>query len=122
MNTFQNVVSYVGDLFTKTASAQAFQADNASNLLGSVSSFISKLVPFIIALTVLFFLWGIFRLVFSAKDSDARAEARGFIIWGVIGIAVMVSVWGLVNFLSGSFALNNTVKVDNLLPPIPGAK
>jgi len=83
-------------------------------LLAQVTDFINRLIPFVIGLTVLFFLWGIFKLVFSAKDSDARAEARGYIIWGIIGLAVMVSVWGLVNLLTSTFSLNQNV------PPPPG--
>ncbi len=82
-------------------------------LLAQVTDFVNRLIPFIIGLTVLFFLWGIFKLVFSA-DSDARAEARGYIIWGIIGLAVMVSVWGLVNLLTSTFSLNSNV------PPPPG--
>lgn len=84
------------------------------SLLAQATDFINKLIPFIIGLTVLFFLWGIFRLVFSAKDSDQRKEARGYIVWGIIGLAVMVSVWGLVNILTSTFSLNQNV------PPGPG--
>ena len=83
-------------------------------LLAQVSDFITRLIPFVIGLTVLIFLWGIFKLVFSAKDSEARAEARGYIIWGIIALAVMVSVWGLVNLLTSTFSLNQNI------PPAPG--
>jgi hypothetical protein len=83
-------------------------------LLAQVSDFTTRLIPYVISLTVLFFLWGIFKLVFSSKDSEARAEARGYIIWGIIGLAVMVSVWGLVNLLTSTFSLNQNV------PQAPG--
>jgi hypothetical protein len=85
-------------------------------LLAQASDFINRLIPFIIGLTVLFFLWGIFKLVFSAKDSEQRAEARGYIIWGIIGLAVMVSVWGLVNLLTSTFSLNQNVPNPPQLP------
>lgn len=87
-------------------------------LLAQASDFITRLIPFIIGLTVLFFLWGIFKLVFSAKDSEARAEARGYIIWGIIGLAVMVSVWGLVNLLTSTFSLNQNIPAA---PGVPSA-
>ena len=83
-------------------------------LLAQVSDFVSRLIPFVIGLTVLFFLWGIFKLVFSAKDSEKREEARGYIVWGIIALAVMVSVWGLVNLLMSTFNLNQNI------PPAPG--
>ena len=87
-------------------------------LLAQAQDFINRLIPFIIGLTVLFFLWGIFSLVFSAKDSEKRAEARGYIIWGIIALAVMVSVWGLVNILRSTFSLDQNIPTA---PGIPNA-
>jgi hypothetical protein len=46
----------------------------------------------------------------AAGDSETRAEKQSGIIYGIIGIAVMVSIWGLVNFLTSSAKLENTVK------------
>lgn len=59
----------------------------------------------ILAGAVIVFLWGVFQFVMSAGDDEARAKGRSHIIWGIIGIAVMVSVWGLVNFFTSSAAL-----------------
>ena len=83
-------------------------------LLAQSSDFVTRLIPFVIGLTVLVFVWGVFKLVFSKTDSKERAEARGYIIWGIIGLAVMVSVWGLVNLLTSTFSLNQNI------PPAPG--
>ncbi len=74
--------------------------------------FINSLLPFIISLTALFFLWGLFQMVRSTDDS-AREEARVYVTWAIIALFVMVSVWGLVNVLVRSFRL------DNSAPPLP---
>lgn len=76
---------------------------------------INKLLPFIITLTVLFFLFGLFKLVISS-DGDSRSEARGYVAWGIVALFVMVSVWGLVNILARSFNLNNST------PPLPAVR
>ncbi len=65
--------------------------------------FMNGLSAFIITLTLLFFIWGIFKLIFYGKDSKERAEAKGYIVWGLIALAVMVSIWGLVNLLLSTF-------------------
>lgn len=83
-------------------------------LLAQANDLINRLIPFIIALTVLIFLWGIFKFVISGGDGEARKEAQGYIIWGVVALFVMVSVWGLVNILVRS------VNLDNTAPPAPG--
>jgi hypothetical protein len=43
----------------------------------------------------------------KAGDAQARKEGTKLIFWSVIGIFIMVSVWGLVNIVS------NTVSLDN---------
>lgn len=74
---------------------------------------INRLAPLIISLTVLIFIWGVFKYVTAAGDSDARQEARGYMMWGIVSLFVMVSVWGLVNLLVATFRLDNT------MPPLP---
>lgn len=91
-------------------------AQNIGGLLGllnQANDLINRLIPFVIALTVLIFLWGVFRFVMSGGDGDKRKEAQGYMIWGIIALFVMVSVWGLVNILVRSFNL------DPAAPPAP---
>lgn len=83
------------------------------SLLDMASQLINRLIPFVIALTVLVFLWGILKFVLSS-DAEGRKEARSYMIWGIVALFVMVSVWGLVNILVRS------VNLDNTAPPAPG--
>lgn len=55
-----------------------------------------------------------FKLVLSSNE-DLRKEAIKMITFGVIGLFVMVSVWGLVNILIYTFDLRglNTSRVMN---------
>jgi len=84
------------------------QSNGLFALILMANSFINTLMPFVISLTVFFFLWGLFNMV-RASDGDAREEARGYVTWGVIALFVMVTVWGLVNILVRSFNLDNSV-------------
>lgn len=102
------------------ASEQAFPIANtslastrpASNTIEGIIAFLgtllSRLGPFIIALTVLTFIWGILQLVRGGSE-DARKQGRQIITFGIVALFVMVSIWGLVNILVESFTLNNTV-------------
>ena len=62
---------------------------------------IGILVPILISLAVLFFLWGVFKYI--KGDAAAKAEGAKNTLWGIIGIFVMVSVWGLVRILTSTF-------------------
>jgi hypothetical protein len=60
------------------------------------------IVPLLYALAFLFFLYGVARYFFSGKEDD-RKEGRSFALWGIIALAVLFSVWGLVRVLLLSF-------------------
>jgi len=79
------------------------------DLLAVFVSIINALMPFIVALAVLFFVWGVFQFVASAGDEEKRTEGRNKMIYGIIGIFVMVSVWGLVNLLEGTFGVERGI-------------
>ena len=87
-------------------------ASGLKRIIFMAFDFVNLLVPFVISLTVLVFLFGIFKFVLS-NDTKDRDSAKGYIIWGIVCLFVMVSVWGLVNILVYSFGLTN------LMPAMP---
>ena len=99
------------------ASAQASRSVDA--LLVYIQERIGQIIPILIGLALVLFLWGILRYLFS-KDDIAKAEARSFMMWGIVALFVMVSVWGLVGILqnfifggSGSYNPTNTPGFGN---------
>ena len=68
----------------------------------------TRALPLLIIAALVLFLFGIVKRFFWSKDSADKGEAGKFILWGVVALFVMVSVWGLVNVLRGSFNLDNS--------------
>jgi len=66
-------------------------------------------VPVIIGLAVLIFLWGIAKFVLNAGNEQAREEGKRLMIWGIVALFVMVSVWGLVQILIATFGVTPAV-------------
>ncbi len=96
--------------------AQALDLSNGDFLTG-ISSFINKLIPFVIGVAVLVFIFGLLRYVTAGGDPDKIKEARNTIILGIVIIFIMTSVWGLVRILSNTIGLNNnTVQIPNQVP------
>ena len=85
--------------------------------LGTISGYIQSLIYFVIGLAVLLFIIGLIQFVTSGGDEEKRVAARNTIIWGIIVIFVMSSVWGLVRILSSTFQLTNSTPTD--LPQVP---
>ncbi|MDE1919744.1 MAG: hypothetical protein KGH56_03570 [Patescibacteria group bacterium] len=64
------------------------------------------LVPVLFAISFIVFLYGIARAyIFSTGDPDKVKEGHHIILWGLIGFAVMISLWGLVNVVVFTFGL-----------------
>lgn len=62
------------------------------------------LVPVLFAIAFIVFLWGAFSaFILGAQDEKVKENGRNLMIWGLIGFFIMISVWGLVNILTGTF-------------------
>lgn len=63
-------------------------------------------VPVIFALAFLVFVWGIVNYFFLHGDDETqRDEGRKFVLWGLIGMIVLFSVWGFVNIMLSTLGI-----------------
>lgn len=69
----------------------------------------AAIIPLIFTLAFLYFLWGMVMFIRGADDVKKREESKKFIYWGIIGLTVMVGVWGIVKIVTTTFGLGNTV-------------
>ena len=61
-------------------------------------------VPVLFAIAFLYFIYGVYKYFILGAESDTeRATGRTFVLWSLIGFAVILSVWGLVNVLTQTF-------------------
>lgn len=86
-------------------------------VINDIITIVGALVPFMLTLAVLYFLWGLAKFVLAAGDEGARESGRSIMVWGVIAITVMVSLWGLVALLQEIFNVNDSASY--VAPPVP---
>lgn len=98
------------------ARAATCAAGELGGILCKVSGLISAVLPVLIALGVLYFVWGVVSFVI-ADEEEAKTKGRDRIIYGVIGLAVIVAMWGLVGILQKTFGLTTGTEVT--LPGVP---
>ena len=80
---------------------------NLQELISYLVGIMNTIVPLIILLALLYFLYGVTQLLLSPGEEKKHGEARTFILYGLIALFVMLSVWGLVNVLLSTFPLDN---------------
>ncbi|MFA6476423.1 MAG: hypothetical protein WCV68_03335 [Candidatus Paceibacterota bacterium] len=83
---------------------------------------INPLIGILIGLGFLLFFWGIARYLFSLSNDVKKLEdAKQFMLWGVIIITVMISVWGLVQLLQGIFLGGANFSSPPAIPKMGGS-
>lgn len=94
------------------------QINGINDLIDQVQVIIARLIPVVIGLAVLVFIWGVLRYVLAGGE-ETKDEAKKFMLWGIIGLFVMVSVWGLVNILSRTIFSGERINEPPTVPMIP---
>ncbi|MCK5021816.1 MAG: hypothetical protein KAR54_01025 [Candidatus Pacebacteria bacterium] len=82
-------------------------ATGFSELLGTLSDLIATAMPILLSLAVLFFVYSL--VMYLLKAGEEKKDAKTQMIWGIVILFVMVSVWGLVNVLVSTADLDTTV-------------
>ncbi len=92
----------------------AFSGTGAS-VVNCALTLINSVIPIIVAITVLWIIWGAFNLT-KSDGEEARKEWRNAILYGIIGLFVMVSIYGFVNILIGTFSFggSNSITTPNI--------
>lgn len=81
-----------------------------------ITSFITPASQLILAAAVVYFLWNIMQVIRKSDDEKELEKFKTRAVWGIVAIAVMVSMWGLVNFLTSSANLDTTTITIPALP------
>ena len=83
----------------------------------------STVIGLAIAFSVVWIIINVVRYLIASNDPAKRTEGGWGILYGVIGLFVILSIWGLVNILRTSFQTNagnvpNDVRDASNLPDV----
>ena len=87
-------------------------------IVNNITGLARLIITLLFVLALLVFVWGAVKLILAAGDPEAIKEAKSFMWWGVIAMAVLASVFGLVTFLQSYFGVTggggfNTINIPN---------
>ena len=94
---------------TGSASGGGCTVSGNTNLKDIIMNFIIgcilvRSVYLIVAVAVVMFLYGVFKFI-KSEGSD-RQGGKELMFWGIVGLFVMISLWGLVAILRSTFQLS----------------
>lgn len=80
-------------------------------ILCKIGDILNILIPILIVLAVVIFIWGVITYVVGG-DEEAKKKGRMRMVWGIVGIAVIVALWGLVRVLTRTFGVDRPENVN----------
>lgn len=83
--------------------------------VSSLGVIINMLIPIAVALAVLLFFWGLATYIFASGDPGQRESGREKMIWGVIALFIIVSIWGIVGWIGSILGIG-----QGGTAPVPG--
>lgn len=114
------------DLFS-TQVAYAAQSESFNQFIAKVDNFIiNPLISFLFALAILYFLYGVFEFLSNQENEEAKTIGKSHMMWGIIGITIMMGVWTILGMLLKTLNINdvkitpdsNEVKLNEYNPII----
>ena len=85
----------------------------SANFFTKVQGFINQSIGLLLGVATLIFLVGVIQYVISGGDEKKATAAKNYMLWGIIGLVVMVAAWGIVNLIVGTLGLDTTT-IPNL--------
>ena len=83
----------------------AQELGNVETFMTSLGRLINIALPIVVAIALLGFFWGLVKFIFAQGSEEAKADAKKIMLWGLIALFVMVSVWGLVGFIGDALGI-----------------
>lgn len=68
---------------------------------------VNPVIYFLFGLALVYFLFGVAMFIRGAESEDARDTGRQHMLWGIIGLAIMVSVYGILRVVAGTLGVQN---------------
>jgi Kef-type K+ transport system membrane component KefB len=96
-----------------SASAQSQQLNNINDVAGRATNIGTLVIELAISLAVVWIIVSVVRYLIAGGE-EGRTKGRDAIIWGVVGLFVILSIWGLVFLLTNSFKTQNATPTNEI--------
>ena len=71
------------------------------------------IIYLLMSVAFLVFLYGLAEYVFGAENEQARAQGKSHMMYGFIGLMVMISAWTILYVAAGALGLTDTLNCAN---------
>ena len=73
-----------------------------------ITYLINPAMLLLFALGFFLFMWGVVEFIWALNQGEVKNDGKDHMIWGVIGMVIMASVYGIIGMIDRTFSLNAT--------------
>ena len=73
---------------------------------------INPLIVLLFALAVVYFVYGLVRYLLSPDNEEIRKSSKSHMLWGIIGMFIMVSVFGIMSLILNTLG-ENRIQIES---------
>lgn len=100
---FQKTLTYAALIVGMPLFAMAAPPKTFGQLVDFLVSYINFIIPIVISAAVLFYVYNTGAGIWKMKGGDPGPDWKQGVLWGVIAITLMVSIWGILSILAATF-------------------
>lgn len=67
-----------------------------------LTNIVNPLILLMVGVAIIFFLWGVFDFIRNADSSEERKKGGEHILYGVLGLFIMATAYGILNLILGT--------------------
>lgn len=88
-------------------------ASGIKDLINALSGLIDTLIAILVALALAVFIWGLVKFIWRlGGDEEEVKEGKKLMVWGIVALFVMLSVWGIVIFMQEALLPNEVNSLE----------
>ena len=91
--------------------------NTSDGLRGVIAFLISiglRIIPLLGAVAFLVFILGVGKFIKSSGSEKDNKDSKSILIWGLVGMFVLATIWGIIYFLETEFNLGSSVAIPQI--------
>ena len=73
------------------------------------STIINPLILLLVTAAIVIFIWGIVEFLASDQTGDRRERGKRNMFWGIVGLLIMFSAYGIIQIMLATFGISSGV-------------
>lgn len=80
--------------------------EGIASLIKTAGGLLNQIIPIVFGLALVFFFWGMAQFILHAGEEEAREQGKQRMLWGIVALFVIVSIYGILGFIGNSLNIN----------------